>query len=141
MSRDEEKGADKEEELVGYAALAHFIAKNREHSGSIYHRYENVAARNLLYLQSELQDLRLELEAFDREDVEEPDIDDAALASDWRALRERVVRDRRNKLADSKACKRQKLIMRMRYKIKEYGKLRHTQRICNRITRCKHVDC
>ena len=55
--------------VVGYPSLAEFIASDRARSTFIYHRFDDLAARNLLYLQSELAELRAKQRAFDHEDL------------------------------------------------------------------------
>ena len=60
--------------LEGYPEFAEFIA--RDHDAAIYHKFERLSARNLLYQQSELHDLERQLQELDREDAK--DIDDQA---------------------------------------------------------------
>jgi hypothetical protein len=55
--------------LSGYPSLAVFIASDRDRSTLIYKRFDELAARNLLYLQSELADLQAQQRAFDDEDL------------------------------------------------------------------------
>jgi len=55
--------------LSGYPSLAHFIASDRDRTTLIYKRYDGLAARNLLYLQSELAELQAKQRAFDQEDL------------------------------------------------------------------------
>ena len=118
MPSDEEKGIG-DEKLVGYAALSAFIADDKEHSSSVYRRYESLAARNILYLQSELRELEVELHRFDLEDSTNDDM--MALAMDWQALRQQAGDDKKVKNNNSKAFQRQALVLRLRRKIKEYG--------------------
>jgi len=54
--------------LSGYPSLAHFIASDRDRTTLIFKRYDELAARNLLYLQSELAELQAKQRAFDQED-------------------------------------------------------------------------
>jgi hypothetical protein len=55
--------------LTGYPSLAAFIASDRDRSTLIYKRFDELAARNLLYLQSELAELHSKQRAFDQEDL------------------------------------------------------------------------
>ncbi|KAF1947644.1 hypothetical protein EJ02DRAFT_439862 [Clathrospora elynae] len=55
--------------LSGYPPLAAFIASDRDRTTLIYKRFDDLAARNLLYLQSELAELRSKQCAFDQEDL------------------------------------------------------------------------
>ena len=58
--------------LEGYPSFAEFIAKDND--ATIYRKFENLSARNLLYKQSELHELERKLEELDWEDAR--DIDD-----------------------------------------------------------------
>jgi hypothetical protein len=55
--------------LSGLPSLAAFIASDRHRSTLIYKRFDELAARNLLYLQSELAELQAQQCAFDQEDL------------------------------------------------------------------------
>lgn len=55
--------------LAGYPSLAAFIASDRDRTTFIYKRFDELAARNLLYLQSELAELNCKQREFDQEDV------------------------------------------------------------------------
>ena len=115
MPRDEEKG-DNDDQLVGFAGVASFIASDKEHSASIYRRYEKLAARNLLYLQAELRELDLQLDAFDREDAQGK-VEEIELAMDWQALRAQAEAKKDSR---SREAQRKTLIYKLRAKIKEY---------------------
>ena len=117
MPRDEEKG-DNDEEFVGFAGVASFIANDKEHSSSVYRRYEKLAARNLLYLQAELRELEVQLDEFDREDAR-GEVEEIELAMDWQALRAQAEAKRDS---SSKEARRKKVIYKLRAKIKEYRK-------------------
>lgn len=54
--------------IDGFPALATFIASDPDRSTFIYKRFDRLASRNLLILQSELADMQSQLDAFDRED-------------------------------------------------------------------------
>ena len=53
--------------LEGYPTFAEFIAKDKD--AAIYRRFENLRARNLLYLQDELHELERKLEELDEKDA------------------------------------------------------------------------
>jgi hypothetical protein len=55
--------------LTGYPSLAAFIASDRDRTTLIYKRFDELAARNLLYLQSELAELHSKQRAFDQQDL------------------------------------------------------------------------
>lgn len=54
--------------IDGFPALASFIASDPDHSTFIYKRFDRLASRNLLILQSELAEMQSQLDAFDQED-------------------------------------------------------------------------
>jgi hypothetical protein len=55
--------------LSGYPYLAAFITSDRDRTTLIYKRFDELAARNLLYLQSELAELQAQQRTFDQEDL------------------------------------------------------------------------
>ena len=55
--------------VQGFGALASFIAQDENHSASIYKRFDDLAARDLLYYQSELAELAALQEQYDLEDA------------------------------------------------------------------------
>lgn len=56
--------------LDGFPSLAHFIASDKDGTSAIFKRFNRLAARNLLILQSELAELEARLDEYDREDQE-----------------------------------------------------------------------
>ncbi|KAH7276031.1 hypothetical protein B0J15DRAFT_476441 [Fusarium solani] len=52
----------------GFPSLANFIASDRDGTSTIFKRFNRLAARNLLLLQSELAELEAKLDEYDRED-------------------------------------------------------------------------
>lgn len=54
--------------IDGFPSLAAFIASDRDKSSMIFKKFNRLAARNLLILQSELAQLESKLDEFDRED-------------------------------------------------------------------------
>ena len=113
MSDDEEKRQE-QFELVGFAGVADFIASDKEHSTSIYRQFQKIAARNILYLQSELRELELRQEEFDRDDAA-GDLDAIQAAVDWQEFCDRA-RDPN----DERAKERMQLVKEIREKVKEY---------------------
>src|SRR3954453_9546626 len=67
--RDEEMDLFEASYVPGYAPLAAFIAKDPDHSTAIYHRFDELSARNLLYMQSELFELKAKQAEFDQDDL------------------------------------------------------------------------
>ena len=96
--------------LDGYPSFAEFIA--RDSDAAIYRRYGHLSARNLLYMQSELYELELELQQLDTEDANKVDNDDAQkTARDWRYYSDE---------ANERSRKHRVLQNKIRIKIKEY---------------------
>lgn len=52
--------------LLGYPSLAAFIASDRDYTSAICKRFNRLAARNLLHLQSELAELQAQQDELDR---------------------------------------------------------------------------
>ena len=96
--------------LEGYPTFAAFIAKDKD--AAIYRRFENLSARNLLYLQSELHDLERQLEKIDLEDAKNIDNELAQ-----RAARQWTYYE---KDSNEQARRRRNLQRTIKKKIKEY---------------------
>jgi hypothetical protein len=100
--------------VTGYASLAAFIASDPDHSTAIYRRFDELSARNLLYLQSELAELKARQDELDQEDIR-GNLDDKRRAKDWKVLRDRADS------GDINARERLDLIHNIRSKLKEYS--------------------
>ena len=107
---DEEKGIQKHDE-VGFAEVSNFIAADKEHTASLFNRFEKLGARNLMYLQSELRAFELQLSRFDAQDAQGSDW---VTAMDWQYLCDRADQ------GDVRAVKRVQLVLKIREKVKEY---------------------
>jgi hypothetical protein len=123
MSVDIEKTVEVLETIDGYADLAKLIASDADGDTAIFRRFETLAARNLLYQQSEL----LELEALQRR-YDEEDKADARRTSEWREIRA-ISRDWTGlvRRAEDTTCaihdrakKRRELAQEIRIRLKEY---------------------
>lgn len=68
--------------LEGYPSFAQFIATDSD--AAIYRKYAHLSARNLLYLQSELNELEARIQKLDREDAKDINNEDAQkVAREW----------------------------------------------------------
>jgi hypothetical protein len=118
---DIEAARDENEYLRGYADFSHFIAS--DYSLSVYRKFAVLGARNILYLQAELQLLELQLGELDDEDKktigwsrdsnEALEIEKAARS--WEDL---------NRLAtegDEEKARKLAMICKIRKLMKEYG--------------------
>jgi hypothetical protein len=93
--------------VEGYAGLAAFIKRDPDHTSAIFARFEELGVRNLLYLQSELAELRAKQEKYDQEDFI-GDVEAKARARRYSKL-----------MSDPE---RKKLVLDIRSKLKEYSK-------------------
>ncbi|RMY88873.1 hypothetical protein D0862_10339 [Hortaea werneckii] len=104
-----------EEYLPGFEEVAAFISTENE--GGMYRRFRRLAARNLLYMQSELASLEEKLHRMDQGDMRKIDTPEGVnafqCAIDWDALR-------RLEPTDDKAAERLALIMDIRKLMREY---------------------
>lgn len=65
--------------IEGYPSFAYFIA--RDGDAAIYRKFDQLSARSLLYLQSELHELEGKLRQLDREDAQDSNNEEAIQAS------------------------------------------------------------
>ena len=113
MFGEEEKAIPRTRRPDGYPSLARFITSHRDHSTAIYCHYEDLGARDLLYLQSELAELEARQVTYDEEDLE-GSMDDAACSRDWNAFKRLSVNDDRQK-------HKMELVRQIRETMKEYS--------------------
>lgn len=83
LPEDVELATPENEFANGYASVANFIAKDQDRTSTIYRRFDRVAARNLLYLQSKLQQLEATQDDFDDQDLHSNDKDSKKAATSW----------------------------------------------------------
>ena len=101
--------------VEGYASLADFIVSDADRSGVIYRRFDRLAARNLLYLQTELVELEVRKDSLDAEDAARPA---DASAKDWALLCHQAEEGQ-----DERAKERVDIAKKLRVKLKEYSAL------------------
>ncbi|KAH9238673.1 hypothetical protein K456DRAFT_32142 [Colletotrichum gloeosporioides 23] len=106
---------------IGYAEAANWMARDVDNETLIYRRFDELATRSLLYLQSELLSLENQLNEFDREDAEDEDMGWQMVVCDWEKL-EGLIHSEADDIQTSKAKARAELIERMRLKLEEYYK-------------------
>lgn len=100
--------------LNGYPSLAAFIASDRDKTTAIFKRFDELAARNLLYYQSELAELQWKQRMFDQEDLK-ADMDTKQCARNWTDFKRAAA------LTDNTRQKeRMELVQRIRCTMKEY---------------------
>lgn len=103
--------------LDGYPTFARFIAKDPD--AAIYRKFESLSARNLLYQQSQLNDLERQLDELDSKDATEKALDINNEAG------ERVAREWQHFAHDDndRAKLRRQVQERIKRHIKEYRTL------------------
>jgi hypothetical protein len=95
--------------IDGYPRLAAFVASDKDGSTTIFKRFNRLAARNLLILQSELAELEAKLDSFDKADGETRET--AQSLRNWNEYKSRA----------EKAPERMELINDIRKCLKEYS--------------------
>lgn len=111
------------ENLEGYEDFSKYIASDADLS--IYRRFGALGARNLLYLQGELQALEAQLQKLDDEDREEivklsgdRRRDVSWAAKSWESFSEQAGNEGRQ-------SEKMKLVIKLRGVMKEYGKFKY----------------
>ena len=119
---DIEASAGADEFLDGYVDFAEFIASDAELS--IFRQFRSLSARNLLYLEAELQLLQFEFQEIDKTDQE---LLSAATESERKNKVEEAVRAWECSKQQAKSDDRQRdklaMIMNLRTLMKDYGTL------------------
>jgi len=121
IQADVESALDETEYLPGFADFSHFIAS--DHSLSIYRKFAVLGARNLLYLQAELQLLEKNLQELDVEDkrtiaTSSNDLEKIKVekgARSWEELKEQAEE------GNEKQAGKLRIIYRIRKLMQEYG--------------------
>lgn len=98
----------------GFADVARWIALDPDNETFIYRKFDELAARNLLYLQAELLVLEKELNKLDKNDANSDDMDLKDAIRTWETLTQWYDTN------DEEARVRMDLIVRIREKLKEY---------------------
>ncbi|KAI8627956.1 hypothetical protein F5Y19DRAFT_440527 [Xylariaceae sp. FL1651] len=135
---------------AGYAQWASWIASDTDNEPFVFRKFDDLAALNLLYLQSEMLEIETQLKKLDQEEVRQPDIESINATRQWEVLSAQCAL---SELTDSestnlgskafiRAKKRMGLILRLRARIKEYhealllqSKLSHLQTPSQRLLR------
>lgn len=98
----------------GFADVARWISLDRDNETFIFRKFDELAARNLLYLQAELLVIESKLDKLDQQDALSNDIDVKDVARRWEALEQ---------LDNVDAQARLDLVFALREKLKEYRTL------------------
>jgi hypothetical protein len=102
--------------LRGFPSLSAFMSDNAHSESFLFQRFDRLAARNLLYMQSELAELQKKMDEFDMQDAQPPhDLDARRCARSWTDF-ERI------KSSNAKQQERWALMMKIRETLREYRK-------------------
>ena len=104
--------------IDGYRELASFIASDKDRSAAVFRRFDELAIRNLLYIQSELLELEARLERLDQKELKANLAVKAGLR-DWSEVR-KAAEDPSN----TSSRDRLEVVDELRRTMKEYRKLR-----------------
>jgi hypothetical protein len=107
MSNDSDDGRVQVQFVNGYASLAAFIASDADKSTAIYRRFDRLSARNLLFLQSELEELQALQDEYDEED-NKGTTEDQAVIRNLAFLKERARGSDKNAEAAQKRLELQR---------------------------------
>jgi hypothetical protein len=109
---DLELGQAPRDFINGFPSVAAFIARDPDHSFSVYNAFHRLSSRNLLYLEAEILELQKEQDDLDfRDSRRDPDVQQCFRS--WTRLKTGE---------DSEQAKRIELIEKIRAKLKEYRK-------------------
>lgn len=70
----------------GFASVADFIVQDKDKTSTIFRRFDRLAVRNLLYLQSRLQGLEVLQNELDNQDLHSVDLCTKKAAISWEAF-------------------------------------------------------
>lgn len=114
-SSDIELGNKNVNPTRGFAKVATKITSDNDKTTTIYRRFDELAARNLLFYQAELAELEDELKQLDDEDRIARDETSVACQRDWKSFKDNaygingVVRDREKQKMELSLQIREKL--------------------------------
>ncbi|KAJ9667112.1 hypothetical protein H2201_002631 [Coniosporium apollinis] len=101
--------------LDGYPSLSRFIASDPDRTALVFKRFDRLAVRSLLYLQSELEDLQVQQDEYDRVDANDQsdDLSSKQCARNWQEFKKKAQMDQKQK-------ERMELVMKIKVTMKEY---------------------
>lgn len=101
--------------LVGFADLSGFIGSDKDRSVALFRGYLSLAARDLLYRQSELEALQATLARFDQDDASDcawGKYETGDTAKDWQLLTKEPI--------TAYSARRKRVVLQIREQLKEY---------------------
>lgn len=114
----------------GYHRLSEFISQDFRHTASIFRRFDRLAIRNLLYIESELASLESRLDDLDKERSENM----FDYLQDWPLLCQLAeFGESEGEGVQEEAVQRRKLVLEIRAKLEEYRKLDDNSRCAEQV--------
>ncbi|KAJ4325097.1 hypothetical protein N0V84_003641 [Fusarium piperis] len=107
-------GQNSQQKLLGFAALASLMASDRDQELLIFRKFDEISARNLLYLQCELLTIEERLKRWDKKVSNSSDMDLEEAAETWEVMVEQA------KDGGIEANEMVALVAQLRAKVKEY---------------------
>jgi hypothetical protein len=117
-NKDVEKnaGQNSQQKPLGFAALSSLMASDGDQELLIFRRFDEISARNLLYLQCELLSIEERLKKWDKKISSSGDMDLEEAAETWEVMVEQAEDGR------PEAKEMMALVDQLRVKMKEYRK-------------------
>jgi hypothetical protein len=117
-NKDVEKhaGQNSQQKPSGFAALSSLLASDGDQELLIFRKFDEISARNLLYLQCELLLIEERLKKWDKKLSGSDDMDLDEAAATWEVMLEQAKNGRRE------AKEMMELVGQLRAKMKEYRK-------------------
>ena len=113
---EKQAGQNCEQKPLGFAALSSLMASDGDQELFIFRKFDEISARNLLYMQCELLSIEERLKKCDRKLSSSDDMDLEEAAETWEVM----VKQAKNGRIEAKEM--MELVQELRVKIKEYRK-------------------
>jgi hypothetical protein len=112
--------------IDGFPRMAAKIASDTDKTTTIYRRFDELSARNLLYIEAEIAELEAQQKRCDLEDLKLGDQKIVDSHSDWRQV-ERYATEKNHdgQPVWPREAKKMELAVKIRQKLKEYCKQVH----------------
>ena len=114
QAADPENGLWRKHTLKGFPTVVAILTSDSDNTAFIFRRFNKLSARNLLYLQSRLQQLEVEQATLDQEDIENGDTQSKKAATSWEDFQSFAGQREREKKRMEMAEKIESLIKRYR---------------------------
>jgi len=110
----------------GYPAVGRWMAEDPDGEPFVFRKFDDLAAQNLLALQSELLEMEERLKGLNHAAFLGPDMAIKAAAREWEVLIQQNAGEHSQPEVVNVARQRMALIKEIREKLKEYRKLGHS---------------